>query len=163
VSEKIIIKTYEVKKQGEKLNPGSLPDMGRIIFLGMVKRENLPSPAYFVPCVRVTETGFKFAAGNDVQKGPIVDFMEGDVWFPLMRNPKWVAPPGHEKEEIKRGIHRALDENHRELQRFTGQTTQRFTDRERQFVTKNDVGEMPDELARSFMAVDEKKGGVPND
>lgn len=93
---KIFIKHRTVQAQGQnRINPGTIPERGKLVMLAMQKREGLPSPQFFVPVVSMgfdkkTELGyFKFATETDIRNARAFPFMPGEIWWELPRNPLW--------------------------------------------------------------------------
>ena len=91
-----MIKHRTVQAQGrDRINPGTIPERGKLVMLAMHKREGLPSPQFFVPVVSMgfdkkTELGyFKFATENDIRNARALPFMPGELWWELPRNPLW--------------------------------------------------------------------------
>ena len=120
---KIVVKHKTVQGRSDgRTNPGTIPERGKLVMLGMRKRENIPSPMFFVPVVSMghdvkTEVGyFKFATENDLRNSRAYQFEDGDIWWELPRNPFWepedrIAPDANVRDMLDKAAEEAAAKN----------------------------------------------------
>lgn len=95
---KEVLKFREVLAAGKDgLNPGTLPAPGKLVMLGMKKRDMLPPPNYFVPVIVNDNESFSFV--SDHMRQPIA-FVPGDMWWEIPRNPNFVKMTDEEVKQM---------------------------------------------------------------